>query len=95
MKIIKAKDYNGMSRMAANIISAQIIMKPNCILGLATGATPIGTYEKLIHWYQKGDLDFLRLPLLIWMNIKDFLQIMHKAIITLCIITSLNILIFI
>lgn len=58
MKIIKAKDYNGMSRMAANIISAQIIMKPNCILGLATGATPIGTYEKLIHWYQKGDLDF-------------------------------------
>lgn len=58
MKIIHAKDYYYMSRMAANIISAQIIMKPNCVLGLATGSTPIGTYEQLIHWYQKGDLDF-------------------------------------
>lgn len=58
MKIIRAKDYSSMSRMAANIISAQIIMKPNCVLGLATGSTPIGTYEQLINWYQKGDLDF-------------------------------------
>lgn len=58
MKIIKAKDYSSMSRMAANIISAQIIMKPNCVLGLATGSTPIGTYQQLINWYQKGDLDF-------------------------------------
>ncbi|MBU3803795.1 MAG: glucosamine-6-phosphate deaminase [Candidatus Cellulosilyticum pullistercoris] len=58
MKIIRAKDYNGMSRMAAHIISAQIITKPDSVLGLATGSTPIGTYEQLIHWYQKGDLDF-------------------------------------
>ena len=47
-----------MSRKAANIISAQIIMKPNCVLGLATGSTPIGTYEQLVEWYHKGDLDF-------------------------------------
>lgn len=58
MKILKAKDYNDMSRKAANIISAQIIMKPNCVLGLATGSTPIGTYAQLVEWYKKGDLDF-------------------------------------
>jgi glucosamine-6-phosphate deaminase len=47
-----------MSRKAANIISAQIIMKPDCVLGLATGSSPIGTYKQLIEWYKKGDLDF-------------------------------------
>ncbi len=58
MRIYKAKDYQALSRKAANIISAQIIMKPNCVLGLATGSSPIGTYKQLIEWYQKGDLDF-------------------------------------
>ncbi len=58
MKIYKAKDYNDMSRKAANIISAQVIMKPNCALGLATGSTPIGIYKQLVEWYKKGDLDF-------------------------------------
>ena len=48
MRIIKAKDYKDMSRKAANIISAQVIVKPNCVLGLATGSTPIGTYEQQI-----------------------------------------------
>ena len=58
MKIYKAKDYKDMSRKEANIISAQVIMKPNCVLGLATGSTPIGTYDQLVEWYNKGDLDF-------------------------------------
>ena len=58
MRIIKAKDYKDMSRKAANIISGQIIMKPNCVLGLATGSTPIGTYEELVERYRNGDLDF-------------------------------------
>lgn len=58
MKIYRAKNYDDMSRKAANIISAQIIMKPNCVLGLATGSTPIGTYKQLVEWYKKGDLDF-------------------------------------
>ncbi|MBS5523460.1 MAG: glucosamine-6-phosphate deaminase [Clostridiales bacterium] len=58
MRIYRAKDYKDMSRKAANIISAQIIMKPNCVLGLATGSSPIGTYKQLIDWYNKGDLDF-------------------------------------
>ena len=58
MKIIKTKDYEQMSRAAANIISAQVIIKPKCVLGLATGSTPIGTYDQLIEWYKKGELDF-------------------------------------
>ena len=58
MKIIRAKDYKDMSRKAANIISAQVIMKPNCVLGLATGGTPVGTYAQLVEWCNKGDLDF-------------------------------------
>lgn len=58
MVIYKAKNYQDMSRKAANIISAQIIMKPNCVLGLATGSSPVGTYKQLIEWYNKGDLDF-------------------------------------
>lgn len=53
-----AKDYNDMSRKAANIISAKIIIKPDSILGLATGSTPKGTYKQLIEWYNKGDIDF-------------------------------------
>ncbi len=58
MKLYRAKDYNDMSRKAANIISAQIIMKPDCVLGLATGSTPVGAYRQLVEWYEKGDLDF-------------------------------------
>ena len=58
MRIICAKDYHDVSRKAANIISAQVILKPNCVLGLATGSSPIGTYQQLIKWYEKGDLDF-------------------------------------
>ena len=58
MKIYRTKDYADMSRKAANVISAQIIMKPDCVLGLATGSTPIGLYKYLIEWYEKGDLDF-------------------------------------
>ena len=58
MKIIRAKDYKDMSRKAANIISAQVIMKPDCVLGLATGSSPLGIYRQLIEWYNKGDVDF-------------------------------------
>lgn len=58
MKIISARDYDHMSRQAANIISAQVILRPDCVLGLATGSSPIGTYKQLIEWYKKGDIDF-------------------------------------
>ena len=58
MRIYKAKEYEEMSRKAAGIVSAQIIMKPDCVLGLATGSTPVGLYKQLIEWYRNGDLDF-------------------------------------
>lgn len=58
MTLYEAKDYYEMSRKAANIISAQVIIKPNSVLGLATGSSPKGTYSQLIEWYEKGDLDF-------------------------------------
>lgn len=58
IKICKAKDYDEMSRKAANIISAQMIMKPDCVLGLATGSTPIGTYKELAERCKNGDIDF-------------------------------------
>ena len=58
MRIYRAKDYEEMSRKAANLIAAQVIMKPDCVLGLATGTTPVGTYRQLVEGYEKGDLDF-------------------------------------
>ena len=58
MVIYKGKDYKDVSRKAANIMSAQIIMNPRSVLGLATGSTPVGMYQQLIEWYKKGDLDF-------------------------------------
>ena len=70
MIIYEGKDYQDVSRKAANIMSAQIIMKPNAVLGLATGSTPVGMYKQLIEWYKKGDL----------MSTKVFPEIMTRAI---------------
>ncbi len=58
MKMIKAANYEELSRKAAELIAAQILVKPDCVLGLATGSTPIGTYKELVEWYKRGDLDF-------------------------------------
>ncbi len=58
MKIVYSKDYDTMARKAANLVGAQILMKPNCVLGLATGSSPIGLYKELIRRYEAGELDF-------------------------------------
>lgn len=58
MRIIEAKDYADMSKKASEIIAAKVLLTPDCVLGLATGSTPIGTYEHLVKKYQSGDLDF-------------------------------------
>ena len=58
MRLIIAKDYADVSRKAANIIAAQVQLKPDCVLGLATGSSPIGTYQELIRKYENGELDF-------------------------------------
>lgn len=58
MRLIRAENYADVSRKAANLIAAQIQLKPNCVLGLATGSSPLGTYQNLIAKYESGDLDF-------------------------------------
>ena len=60
MKVVITKDYTEMCKLASRIFAAEITLKPDCVLGLATGSTPIGTYKQLIEWYNKGDLDFSR-----------------------------------
>lgn len=58
MRIYQETDYEAMSRRAANLISAEVIRRPDCVLGLATGSTPVGTYKQLIAWHQRGDFSF-------------------------------------
>lgn len=58
MRMIRTKDYEDMSRKAANIIGALVVTKPDCVLGLATGSSPVGTYRRLVEGYRAGDLDF-------------------------------------
>lgn len=74
MNIIKATDYNDMSRKAANIISAQVILKPDCVLGLATGSSPLGLYSHLIERYKQGDLDFSQTKSV---NLDEYLGLTH------------------
>ena len=61
MRILQAKDYKEMSEMAADIIGAQVLLKPDAVLGLATGSTPVGTYEELVKRYEAGRLDFSKI----------------------------------
>ena len=58
MRVYQAKDYEAMSLRAANLISSQVLLKPNCVLGLATGSSPIGTYKVLVERCKKGELSF-------------------------------------
>lgn len=60
MNIISAKDYNDLSRRAAAYIAAQVLTRPESVLGLATGSSPIGTYQQLRAWHQQEQLDFSR-----------------------------------
>lgn len=58
MKFIKVKTYEELSEKAADLIAAVMITKPNCVLGLATGSSPVGTYKKLIEYNKQGKIDF-------------------------------------
>lgn len=58
MKFINVDSYEKLSSIAANIIAAQVTLKPDCVLGLATGSSPLGTYNKLAEKYRAGELDF-------------------------------------
>ncbi len=58
MQVIKTKDYQELSKVAADILAAQVRLKPNSVLGLATGSTPIGLYRELIRKCHEEKLDF-------------------------------------
>ena len=60
MNILRTKNYEEMSYRAAGIVSAQILLKPDCVLGLATGSSPVGLYKHLIAQYEKGELEGCR-----------------------------------
>ena len=58
MNYIEVESYEELSRKAAAIIAAQVISKPESVLGLATGSSPLGTYDCLVKAYENKDLDF-------------------------------------
>ncbi len=58
MDIIRTSDYEEMSRKAADLMEAQLREKPDCVLGLATGSTPVGTYRELVRRAREGLLHF-------------------------------------
>ena len=58
MKYIVVNTYEELSNKAADLIAAQILVKPNCVLGLATGSSPVGTYKRLIEDNKAGKIDF-------------------------------------
>ena len=58
MKYIVVNTYDELSNKAADLIAAQILVKPNCVLGLATGSSPVGTYKRLIADNEAGKIDF-------------------------------------
>lgn len=58
MKIIETANYAELSRKAADILAAQVVLRPDCVLGLATGSSPIGLYDSLVERYENGTLDF-------------------------------------
>ena len=58
MRVIVCDNYEEMSLRAAKLVASQIILKPNCVLGLATGSTPIGLYDNLVKMYEEGEIDF-------------------------------------
>ncbi|NLZ26824.1 MAG: glucosamine-6-phosphate deaminase, partial [Chloroflexi bacterium] len=58
MKLIAVNSYEDLSRQAADIMESQIRQKPNSVLGLATGSTPLGCYQELVRRHQASGLDF-------------------------------------
>lgn len=58
MRIIVAEDYKEMSKTAADMMASQIILKPDSVLGLATGGTPIGFYKEFVNLYKQGKFSF-------------------------------------
>jgi len=60
MEVVIRQNYNEMSKLAAQMVAELLNTKPNAVLGMATGSTPLGLYQELVRMYQRGQLDFSR-----------------------------------
>jgi len=58
MRVVIVSDYEAMSRKAAEFVAEAVRNKANCVLGLATGSTPIGLYKELARLNREEGLDF-------------------------------------
>lgn len=58
MRIIVVENYEEMSKKAAVMVASQVILKPDSVLGLSTGDTPIGMYKEIINIYKNQKMDF-------------------------------------
>lgn len=84
MRVIVKDDYQGMSREAARIVARQVLSKPDSVLGLPTGDTPIGMYATLVQMYKSGLIDFSRV---VTFNLDEFCGlplIIRKVTIAIC-----------
>jgi glucosamine-6-phosphate deaminase len=75
MRIVIAKDYEDMSARAARIVAGQLYLKPNSVLGLATGSTPLLMYQKLIELHKEVGLDFSEA---VTFNLDEYLGLSQK-----------------
>jgi glucosamine-6-phosphate deaminase len=60
MEVVVSQNYNEMSKLAAQVVAEVLNTKPNAVLGMATGSTPLGLYQELVRMHQRGQLDFSR-----------------------------------
>ena len=60
MEVIITPDYDTLSRVAASLVADLLNRKPNAVLGLATGSTPLGVYKELVDLYRGRKIDFAR-----------------------------------
>lgn len=75
MRVILCENYDEISKEAAKLISGQVALKPNSVLGLATGSTPVGMYERLAEMYKNGDIDFSKV---VTFNLDEYYPISQK-----------------
>jgi len=60
MEVVITRDYERMSQAAAALVVEQLNAKPNSVLGMATGSTPLGLYQELVRLHKEEELDFSR-----------------------------------
>lgn len=58
MEVIIVPDYEKVGKISADIIATAILHKPDLVIGLATGTTPLATYAELVRKHKEGGLDF-------------------------------------